>query len=208
MGRLLVTGLAALMAATACSKPTPDPASATTRPTYDKTTGKLAQLTYDRNGNGVVDTWTEMDGARPLRSRMDTDEDGKVDRWEYYDAAGQTLKVGFSRKGDGKPDAWAFAASDGTVDHVDVSSIGDEKTIDRREFYTGGQLARVEEDTNADGRVNVWEVYEGGVLQTTMFDEDGDGRADRRLTYRGGALVLIESTPDAAGAFTRRVVVK
>jgi hypothetical protein len=208
MRPLLVTWLAALCAATGCSRKPPDPAASTTRPTYDKTTGKLAQLTYDRNKNGVIDTWTDMDGARPLRSRIDTDEDGRIDRWEYYDAEGQTIKVGFSRKGDARPDAWAFSAPDGTIAHVDVSSTGDEHAIDRREFYTAGQLSRVEEDTNADGRVNVWEAYEGGTLKTTMFDEDGDGRADRRLNYRAGVLVLIESVPDAAGGFTKRVVVK
>jgi hypothetical protein len=66
----------------------------------------------------------------------------------------------------------------------------------------------VEEDTNADGRVNVWETYEGAVLKTATFDEDGDGRPDRRLSYRDGALVLIESAPDGSGAFTKRVEVK
>ena len=175
---------------------------------YDEATGQLRLLKYDANGNGKVDTWSYMDGPRVKRIEIDSDEDGKIDRWEYYDAEGQTIKVGFSRKGDAKPDAWAFSAPDGTIAHVDVSSTGDEHSIDRREFYTAGQLARVEEDTNADGRVNVWEAYEGGTLKTTMFDEDGDGRADRRLNYRAGVLVLIESVPDAAGGFTKRVVVK
>lgn len=208
MRRLRGIGLAALIAASACSNPPPDPAKQTTRPTYDKTTGKLTQLTYDRNKNGVIDTWTDMDGATPLRSRIDTNEDGKIDRWEYYDGAGQVLKVGFSRQDDGKPDAWAYSGADGKVERVDVSSTGDEKIIDRREFYTAGVLARVEEDTNADGKVNVWETYEGAVLRTTTFDEDGDGRPDRRLSYRDGALTLIESNPDASGAFTKRVEVK
>lgn len=208
MARLPAAVWLALVAVSACSSPPPDPAKATTRPTYDKTTGKLTQLTYDRNKNGTIDTWTDMDAAAPLRSRIDTNEDGKVDRWEYYNGAGQVLKVGFSRKDDGKPDAWAYSGADGTVQRVEVSSTGDEKIIDRREFYTAGTLARVEEDTNADGKVNVWETYEGTVLKTTTFDEDGDGRPDRRLSYRDGALVLIESNPDAAGAFTRRVEVK
>ena len=48
-------------------------AKETTRPTYDKGTGKLKELTYDANQNGRIDTWTEMDGARPLRSRIDRD---------------------------------------------------------------------------------------------------------------------------------------
>lgn len=201
-------GVAALLSAAACTKLAPDPAKQTTKPTYDKTTGKLTQLTYDRNGNGVIDTWTDMDGAKPLRSRIDTNEDGRMDRWEYYDEAGTLLKVGFSRKEDGKPDAWAYSGPDGKVERVDVSSTADEQVIDRREFYTAGQLARVEEDTNADGRINVWETYEGAVLKSTTFDEDGDGRPDRRLTYVDGALSLIESDPDKSGTFRKRVEVK
>ena len=95
--------------AAACSNPETERVKRTTQPTYDKETGRLTQLTYDRNKNGVIDTWTDMDGTRPLRSRIDTDEDGKIDRWEYYDDKGGLAKVGFSRRNDGKPDAWAYA---------------------------------------------------------------------------------------------------
>jgi hypothetical protein len=80
----------------------------TTQPTYDNDTGRLVELTFDRNRNGTVDTWTEMDGSRMLRSRSDLDEDGTIDRWEYYDDRGGLMKVGFSRAHDGREDAWAL----------------------------------------------------------------------------------------------------
>jgi hypothetical protein len=206
--RRLATGLAALIAAASCSNPPPDPAKLTTKPTYDKTTGKLTQLTYDRNKNGVIDTWTDMDGARPLRSRIDQDENGTPDRWEYYDDQGKLLKVGFSRSNSGKPDAWGFSGPDGQMARVEISSTGDDQKIDRREFFTGGVLVRVELDTNEDGRVDKWETYDAGALESAEFDEDGDGRRDRRLTYNGAALELIESAPDATGHYTKRVVVQ
>lgn len=208
MRRGLPTGLAVLLAAASCTQPPPDPAKLTTKPTYDKTTGKLTQLTYDRNHNGVIDTWTDMDGARPLRSRIDQDENGTPDRWEYYDAQGALAKVGFSRNNSGKPDAWAFSGPDGTVARVEVSSTADEQKIDRWEFFTKTVLVRVELDTNDDGRVDKWETYEGGAIKTAEFDEDGDGQRDRRLTYNGAALGLIESAPDATGHYTKRVVVQ
>jgi hypothetical protein len=196
-----------LVAATSCSHPAPDPSQRSTKPTYDTRTGKLTQLIFDRNRNGVMDTWTDMDGPRPIRSRIDQDEDGKIDRWEYYDEQGKLLKVGFSRNNDGKPDAWSFPEADGTIARVEISSTADEKAIDRWEFYTANQLVRVEQDTSGDGRVDTWEIYEGGALKTAAYDENGDGRPDRRLTYNGGQLALIESEPDASGRYTKRVVV-
>jgi hypothetical protein len=152
-----------------------------------------------------------MDGSRPVRSRADRNEDGRLDRWEYYDERGRLVRVGFSRKDDGKPDAWAEPGRDGRISRVLVSSTADESRIDRWESYDDTNpdlLTGVEEDTNGDGRPDKWEKYADGQLQMAAFDENGDGGPDRQLTYRSGALVLIESSPDAAGTFTRRVEVK
>jgi hypothetical protein len=192
----------------ACSDPEKARIRETTRPTYDKGTGRLTQLTYDANKNGTIDTWTDMDGARALRSRVDLDEDGTIDRWEYYDETGALAKVGFSRTRKNRPDAWAFSGPDGQVARVESSSTADEKRIDRREYYERGLVLRAEIDADVDGRPEQWETYESGALKTAAIDENGDGRPDRRLTYAGGALVLIESEPDPSGVFHARVVVK
>jgi hypothetical protein len=198
----------AAITASTCSDPEKERIKQTTKPTYDKKTGRLTQLTFDRNHNGVIDTWTDMDGARPILSRIDLDEDGKIDRWEYYDEKGQLLKVGFSRKNDGKPDAWAYSGPDGRVLRIEISSVGDEHRIDRWEYYDAAGLVRADEDTNGDGRPDKWETYANGELKTASFDESGTGTPGRRLTYEAGQVVLIESVPDAAGNFTRRVRVQ
>ena len=208
--RLLRWSAVVLAALTAsCSDPEREREKAGIKPTYDKKTGKLAELTYDSNHNGRVDTWTDMDGAHPLRTRIDRNEDGKLDRWEYYDAAtGQLQKVGFSRKDDGKPDAWAFSAPDGKIERIEISSTADEKKIDRWEHYDASGLVSAEEDGNADGVPDKWETYQAGALKTAAWDDNGDGKPDRRFTYEAGTLVTIDSVPDASGAFTKRVDVK
>jgi hypothetical protein len=198
---------AALVCA-ACTNPDKRRTNDTTRPTYDKATGRLTQLTYDANRNGTIDTWTDMDRTRPLRSRIDLDEDGRIDRWEYYDETGALMKVGFSRRQNGTPDAWAFSGPDGTVARVESSSTADEHKIDRRETYARGIMVGAELDTNGDGRTDQWETYESGALKTAVMDENGDGLPDRRLTYQAGVLVRIDSAPDAAGVFQKHVVVK
>jgi len=186
--------LCILLAGSACSDGRGIRGSDTMRPTYDKATGKLKELTYDSNHNGRIDTWTEMDGARPLRSRIDRDENGQIDRWEYYDESGALAKVGFSRRQAEVPDAWAFSGPDGLVARVDSSSRADENSIDRREFYEKGVMTRLEADTNHDGRMDQWETYEAGALKTVTMDENGDGRPDRRLTYGAGGVLVSNET--------------
>lgn len=208
----------AALACFACSAPHAERATHTTQPTYDSTTGKLIQLTYDRNKDGRIDTWIDMDGTRPLRARIDLNGDGKIDRWEYYDANGKLAKVGFSRANTGKPDAWAYAGPDGKIARIEISSTGDEHKIDRWEYYdasdaaangdAAGPLVRAEEDTDGDGKVDKWETYVDGQLATVAFDENHDGHPDRRLTYSNGRLVLIETAPDSAGVYHTRQRVK
>jgi hypothetical protein len=200
--------LLAVVCLSACSDAEKVRLRQTTKPTYDPATGKLKELTFDQNKNGTIDTWTEMNAARPVLTRMDRNEDGRLDRWEYHGPDGRLVKVGFSRKDDGKPDAWAYSGPDGRIERIEVSSVGDDKKIDRWEHYAGDGLTQAEDDTNADGRPDKWETYEKGVVKTASFDENGDGKPDRRFTYSGGALVLIETEPDASGAFTKRVDVK
>jgi len=208
--------LIAFCCAGACSNSEQRRLEETTKASYDTRTGRLTELTYDANKNGRIDTWTDMDGTRPLRARIDRNEDGKLDRWEYYDEKGQLAKVGFSRSDDGTPDAWAFAGQDGKVVRIEISSVKDETKIDRWERYEPrgdspegvGALLAADEDTNHDGKRDKWETYEGGALKTAAFDENHDGRPDRRLTYAAGTLTLIESAPDASGSYTKQVHVK
>ena len=84
-------------------------------PEYDAQTGKLRLLKYDSDGNGKVDTVSYMDGSRVVKIEIDKDEDGKVDRWEYYSPDQKLEKVGNSRAGDGKEDAWSYADAAGAV---------------------------------------------------------------------------------------------
>jgi hypothetical protein len=197
-----------MVLASGCSTPDKAREKLGITPAYDATTGKLKELAYDSNHNGRPDTWTDMDGARPVQTRIDRNEDAKLDRWEYYDEKSTLVKVGFSRRDDGKADAWAFAGADGKIQRIEISSGADERKIDRWEHYDASGMTAAEEDTNHDGVPDKWETYEAGIVKTAAFDENGDGRPDRRLTYSGGSLVTIESEPDAAGNFMRRVDIK
>src|SRR5258708_5235287 len=126
-GCLLVCALAA----SSCNR-TSGEARKRISPEYDKTTGKLRLLKYDSNGDGIVDTWSYMEGARVVRIEIDKDQDGKIDRWEYYDANQKLEKIGTSRAHDGKEDSWSYLGADGNIVRIDVSTKRD-GTVNRVE---------------------------------------------------------------------------
>ena len=150
---------------------------------YDKETGKLSQLTLDVLKDGKPNITSYMDGAKFLRIEIDANEDGKIDRWEYYGADQRLERVGFSRAVDGKADAWAFQGPDGSVSRVEVSTKRDGK-VNRTEFYEKNALARAEEDTDSDGRTDKWEHYESGALVSVSFDTTKSGKPTTTIDYR------------------------
>jgi hypothetical protein len=130
----------------------------TTQATYDPKTGRLQRLTYDANKNGRIDTWTYMEGTTILRSEIDRDEDGAVDRWEYH-------------------------APDGTLDRIRTAEDDDgDGTPDRWETYIDGRIASVAFDENADGRPDRQLNYTSdGTLRTIESEPDRSGKFTRKL---------------------------
>ena len=162
------------------------------QPVYDPATGRLQQLRLDSDKNGTVDTVSYMDGTRLIRIEVDKDEDGRVERWEYYGPERQLERVGLSRANDGKEDAWSFNGPDGSVVRVDISTERDGR-VTRTEHYQDGVLTHAEDDDDRDGMPDRWETYDGGRLSSVAFDTAHRGTPDRRLVYG----------PDGTTTFTR-----
>jgi hypothetical protein len=169
-------------------------------PVYNKKTGKLEVLKYDSDGDGKFDTVSYMDGARIVRIEIDRDQDGKVERWEYYGPGQKLEKVGFSRANDGIEDAWSFADAAGATVRIDVSTKRDGKP-NRFEHYENNILTRVEEDTDGDGRIDKWETYEGQRLASVAFDVRHRGTPDRRLVYGNDGSARMEVDDAGDGHF-------
>jgi hypothetical protein len=191
--------LPVLVLAGACQSQDPDGAKQI-QPVYDKATGKLQLLKYDSDKNGVVDTWSYMDGARVVRIEIDRNEDGKIDRWEYYGPDQKIEKVGFSRSNDGKEDAWSYSGADGAIVRIDVSTRRDGK-VSRTEHYKNNVLVTAEEDSDADGQIDKWEIYDGDRLASVAFDTEHRGRPDRRLIYGAGGSARLEVDKNGDGNF-------
>ena len=214
--------LLSLSLSVGCSDPDRDRVKATTQANYDRTTGKLTEITYDKNKNGKIDTWVKMDGNRPVSAEIDTDEDGKLDRWEEYGPDGRLAIARWERPKPpnakdktmkGKPDAVAYMGSDGLPERIEYSEVSEmpemkgKESVVRREFYKGTVLLRAEEDTLGLGYMDRFETHLADGSITVEFDETADGKPDRRLTYSAaGALVLTETDPDGNGGYLKKVV--
>ena len=170
-------------------------------PVYDQKTGKLQLLKYDSNGNGVIDTWSYMDGARAVRIDIDVDEDGKIERWEYYGASQKLEKVGFSRAKDGKEDAWSFPGAAGAIERIEMSTRRDGK-VSRVEHFKSDRLVAAEEDSDQDGKTDKWETYDGERLASVAFDTRHRGTADSRLIYGSNGTARLEVDLAGDGHFT------
>ena len=177
-----------------------------TVPAYDTFTGRLLQLSADQNGDGRLDQWTYLDGARVFRGEADADGDGRIDRWEYFDSSSQLVTVGTSSRNDGIEDTWTIVNATNGENRVDTS-VARDRHIDRREYYVAGSLVRVEFDTNGDGRIDRWDRYEKNVLREVQFDTTFTAtRANRRLLYDAqGHFSGAEADDDRDGRFERAV---
>lgn len=60
-------------------------------------------------------------------------------------------------------------------------------------FLTGGQVWMQVEDTNADGRDDVWSYFRAGTLASVYRDLEGRGGATLRELYRRGELAQVQS---------------
>jgi hypothetical protein len=167
---------------------------------YNEKNGKLEVLKYDSDGDGKFDTVSYMDGTRIVRIEIDRDEDGKVDRWEYYGPGQKLEKVGFSRANDGIEDAWSIIDDNGSVARIEIATKRDGKP-NRFEYYTDNVLTRVEEDTDGDGRVDKWETYDGQRLASVAFDLRHRGTPDRRLVYGTDGSARMEIDETGTGQF-------
>jgi hypothetical protein len=190
---LLGTASIPALLLSACAEappPLPTAGAGQVTPVYAEE-GRLQQLQQDTNGDGRIDTWVHMDGARAVRSEVDENGDGRIDRWEFYVPA--DVPSAGSRT--------AAPAALVVLDRVERATRHDGR-VSRWEFYESGQFARVEEDTNGDGKVDKWETYKNGGLVSVSLDTRGRGWPDRRLVYgTGGVLERIEEDPDGSGRF-------
>ena len=150
---------------------------------YDHRTGQLRRLTINAQSDGKPNITGDIRGSNFVKIEVDTNEDGKTDRWEYYGDDEKLSRVGVSRANDGIEDAWVIRSDSGAIARIEVSTKRNGKA-NRTEFYENGVLARAAEDTNLDGLIDKWEQYESGDLISASFDTTNSGHPTTTVDYR------------------------
>ena len=69
----------------------------------------------------------------PKEAARDTNDDGKPDRWEYYDEKGNVIRAESDADFDGKVDEWGY--------------------------FENGKLKKVAKDTKHAGKPDTWVSY-------------------------------------------------
>jgi hypothetical protein len=178
---------------------------------YEPETGRLKTLAFDVNKNGKNDTVLYTDGEHTRRIELDLNENGKVERWDFYDGHGKLEKVGLSRRDDGIMDAEAVYSDAGVLLEMRISTKRDGR-YDRTEFYEHDALVRSADDTDGNGKPDKWDTYQPDphpasgappyAITSTAIDEAGTGRPTRRFTYGpDGAIVRVEVDRAGDGVF-------
>ena len=129
----------------------------------------------DANGDGRPDIVQVYSGSRETCRAVDINMDTVIDRYVYFDDAGNKRRVesGFDR--DMRPDEIAY--------------------------FEGGQLVRKERETNNDERIDTWSYFQGGRLVREERDSTGDGYVDQwwefnRADQPSCALVVTDGDGD------------
>jgi hypothetical protein len=154
---------------------------------YDRW-GRLERIERDSNGDGKRDQISHHAGQKnPALVEIDTDFDGRLDRWEYYDANGQLTRIGTSRIGLG-PDLWIATDAQGRITRREYDDDHDAK-VDRVEILENDRVTQSEIDSDRDGKIDRWQRWTLGRIASEDLDTDGDGRADRTVLYDGNGKV-------------------
>jgi hypothetical protein len=128
--------------------------------------------------------------GRPIRLEFDQDDDG-LDSSESYTYGADSLLSGVSidSDGDGEEDEnWTYTYDwDGKLLRSELRRGTELETIKLRAYDELGRLAAAEDDTDADGDIDLlvtW-VYlgESALPQTMEEDREADGSLDTRTSY-------------------------
>lgn len=134
---------------------------------------------YDADANGRPEVISVMKDGQEICRMSDVNQDGRVDRFVYFDEAGKTRRIEADWERDGRMDEVTFF-KDGVIfaRFWDMSLDG---RLDTWQYFENGRMVKQDRDANGDGRVDEWWTFADSAhpeCALVIYDRDSDGRAD------------------------------
>jgi hypothetical protein len=136
---------------------------------------RVLRIEIDRDEDGRTERWEYYSPDQKLeRVGFSRSNDGVEDAWSYAGADGSVVRIEVSTRRDGRVSR--------TERYVNETMVGAEEdtdgdgAIDKWEAFDGDRLASVAFDTTHRGRPDRRLVYGAGGTARLEIDSDGDGR--------------------------------
>jgi len=147
-----------------------------------------ARSLYAPSGAVLATYYFPSGKSVPVLYEQDTDDDGRPDRWTFYDR-NTRRELWEDGGGTGHPDVHIVFAEDGLrVTRIEVDQDADQRA-ERVFEYGGGRLTSEARDTDGDDVLDRFERFgPDGRVELREEDLDGDGEIDVRSHYTDGRL--------------------
>ena len=136
---------------------------------------------FDLNNDGKPDVWRHyvQQGKNKILSHksFDLNFDGKVDFKRFYTPKGKVIRDEFDMDFDGQVDRVVYYKNN-VIERKEINLQGDSHP-EVTKHYKNGQLYILEEDRDADQKLDHWEHYRpDGKVARRGYDRDNDGKPD------------------------------
>ncbi|WP_456432610.1 hypothetical protein [Thermosulfuriphilus sp.] len=147
-------------------------------------------VSVDTNKDGRADRFYYLGEADDsLRVEADTDLDGRVDRWEIF-KGDQIVSLSKDTNSDGLPDTRYLFEGWGQISRLERDEDGD-GIFEVRVMFSEGKVERIIRPKGA-GREEI--VFDKGRVIQLLWDLDGDGLPERTFYFNDqGKIFRIES---------------
>lgn len=153
----------------------------------------------DANGDGRPDVTIVKEGGREVCRAVDLNFDGKIDSWVYRDASGRVRRREMDYDRDGLIEEVQVYRAGVLVEKQRATALASK--LDTWHYFTNGQLARTERDSDGDAVVDQWWEYKKVGCPVIHSDINGDGKPDASASVdycKQTGYVPPERSPDRA----------
>jgi len=151
-----------------------------------------ARGVYAPDGSLLSRYYFARDAGEPVLREEDTSHDGRPDRWIGY-VDGARREIWEDGRGLGRPDVHIqFGVGGEVLERIELDDDGDGRA-ERIFAYVDGRLESESRDTNRDGKLDRFDKLDAsGEIVLREEDTDADGSIDVRSIYSAGRLVRRE----------------